>query len=83
MARGGKKKKCFKAIINEVGRSQQKVIKLKVKEAIPNVDQSIGEVVVGPHDQRKEKETEEGKERSKWINGLGNINMNERKKYTY
>ena len=40
------KKKCFKAINNEVGRSQQKVIKLKVKEAKPNVDQSIDEVVI-------------------------------------
>ena len=56
---------------------------LKVKEAIPNVDQSIDEVVVGPDDQRKEKKTDEGKERLKWINGLVNIDMNERKKYTY
>ena len=43
----------------------------------------MDEVVVGPEDQRKEKETDEGKERLKWINGLVNINMNERKKYTY
>ena len=83
MARGGKKKKCFKAVNNEVGRSQQKVIKLKVKEAIPNIDQSIDEVVVGPDDQRKRKKTDEGKERLKWIIGLVNVNMNERKKYTY
>ena len=82
MARRGKKY-CFKAIKNEVGRSQQKVIKLKVKEAIPDVDQLIDEVVVGPDDQRKEKKSEEGKERLKRINGLVNINMNERKKYTY
>ena len=79
----GEGRKCFKAIKNEVGRSQQKVIKLKVKEAIPNIDQSIGEVVVGPDDQRKEKKTDEGKERLKWINRLVNINMNERKKYAY
>ena len=40
-------------------------------------------MVVGPDDQRKEKKRDEGKERLKWINGLVNINMNERKKYTY
>ena len=79
----GREEKCFKAIKNEVGRSQQKVIKLKVKEAIPNIDQSIDEVVVGPDDQRKRKKTDEGKERLKWIIGLVNVNMNERKKYTY
>ena len=56
---------------------------LKVKEAIPNVDQWIDEVVVGPDDQRKEKKTDKGKERLKWINGLVNIDMNERTKYTY
>ena len=43
----------------------------------------MDEVVVGPEDQRKEKERGEGKKRLKWINGLVNINMNERKKYTY
>ena len=43
----------------------------------------MDEVVVGPEDQRKEKDTGEGKERLKCINGLVNINMNERKKYTY
>ena len=80
---GEGRKKCFKAINNEVGRSQQKVIRLKVKEAIPNIDQSIDEVDVGPDDQRKEKETDEGKERLKWINELVNINMNEREKYAY
>ena len=79
----GREEKCFKAIKNEVGRSQKKVIKLKLKEAIPNIDQSIDELVVEPDDQRKEKKRDEGKERLKWINGLVNINMNERKKYTY
>ena len=54
--KGREEKKCFKAIKNEVGRSQQKVIKLKVKEAIPNIDQSIDEMIVGPDDQRKREE---------------------------
>ena len=81
--KGREEKKCFKAIKNEVGRSQQKVIKLKVKEAIPNIDQSIDEMIVGLDDQRKEKKTDKGKERLKWINELVNISINERKKYTY
>ena len=56
---------------------------MKVIEAIPNIEQSIDEVVVGPDEQRKEKETDEGKERLKWITELVNININEPKKYTY
>ena len=40
-------------------------------------------MVVGSDDQRKEKETDEEKERLKRINELVNINMNEPKKYTY
>ena len=39
----------------------------------------MDEVVVGPEDQRKEKETGEGKERLKCVNGLVNRELKQRR----